>query len=106
MNTFKYKHKKQTNPIYTHSIHAGNFAHQERCATQLDGRIMRHHLKQSKRIRIQKVKGICLHLFHTFLLLNIFIYTIKTIKYLKYLRNTVQNYIEFLYKNKRNNCFS
>lgn len=39
----------KTNPIYTHSVHAGDLADQEGGATQLDGCVVRHQLLRKKK---------------------------------------------------------
>lgn len=51
----------KTNPIYTHSIHAGDLADQKGGATQLDGCIVRHQLwgreiEEGEREKIQDKK--------------------------------------------------
>lgn len=48
----------KTNPIYTHSVHAGDLADQKGGATQLDGRIVRHQLLGRKTESRQKTEEI------------------------------------------------
>lgn len=41
--------KHQTNPMSTHSVHAGHLADQERHSAKLDGGIVGHHLEKRRR---------------------------------------------------------
>jgi len=41
----------KTNPIYTHSVHAGDLADQKGSATQLDGCVVSHQLLERKNWR-------------------------------------------------------
>uniref|UniRef100_A0A8D8JVE6 (northern house mosquito) hypothetical protein n=1 Tax=Culex pipiens TaxID=7175 RepID=A0A8D8JVE6_CULPI len=50
--------KHQTNPMSTHSVHAGHLADQERDSAKLDGGIVGHHLPIIEQRRVTAVEMI------------------------------------------------